>query len=104
IGVEALVRWLPPGGGMVPPAAFIPLAERTGLIRPITDWIDREIWAQTLEWERQGVALRISFQLPDGAVGVVACSKPACPGAPRRSPARPARAGGDRVGGHGRSR
>jgi EAL domain-containing protein (putative c-di-GMP-specific phosphodiesterase class I) len=49
---------------MVPPAAFIPLAERTGLIRPITEWVVDEICAQTLRWEQMGIALRISFNFP----------------------------------------
>jgi diguanylate cyclase (GGDEF)-like protein/PAS domain S-box-containing protein len=64
IGVEALIRWTPPGAPMVPPAAFIPLAERTGLIRPITEWVVDEICAQTLRWEQMGIALRISFNFP----------------------------------------
>jgi sensor c-di-GMP phosphodiesterase-like protein len=37
IGVEALLRWRDPFGNPIPPDAFIPLAERTGLIAPITD-------------------------------------------------------------------
>ena len=64
IGVEALIRWTPPGAAMVPPAAFIPLAERTGLIKPITEWVVDEICAQTLRWEQMGIALRISFNFP----------------------------------------
>ncbi|MDX6546977.1 MAG: hypothetical protein QOG33_527 [Gaiellales bacterium] len=64
IGVEALIRWMPPGGQMVPPARFIPLAERTGLIKPITEWVVNEICAQTLSWAERGIALRISFNFP----------------------------------------
>jgi diguanylate cyclase (GGDEF)-like protein/PAS domain S-box-containing protein len=64
IGVEALIRWTPPGAPIVAPAAFIPLAERTGLIRPITEWVVDEICAQTLRWEQMGIALRISFNFP----------------------------------------
>ncbi len=64
IGVEALIRWTPPGEPLVPPASFIPLAERTGLIKPITEWVVSEICAQTLRWEELGIALRISFNFP----------------------------------------
>jgi diguanylate cyclase (GGDEF)-like protein/PAS domain S-box-containing protein len=64
IGVEALIRWAPPGEPMVPPGSFIPLAERTGLIRPITEWVVEEICTQTLRWDAMGVALRISFNFP----------------------------------------
>jgi diguanylate cyclase (GGDEF)-like protein/PAS domain S-box-containing protein len=64
IGVEALIRWTPPGTPMVSPAAFIPLAERTGLIKPITEWVVDEICAQTLRWQQMGIALRISFNFP----------------------------------------
>ncbi|MDX6549791.1 MAG: hypothetical protein QOJ31_475 [Gaiellales bacterium] len=64
IGVEALIRWLPPGGSMIPPAYFIPLAERTGLIKPITEWVVNQICAQTLSWVARGIDLRISFNFP----------------------------------------
>ena len=64
IGVEALIRWMPPGGEMIPPISFIPLAERTGLIKPITDWVVNEICAQTLSWAERGITLRISFNFP----------------------------------------
>ena len=66
IGVEALIRWVAPGGEMASPATFIPVAERTGLIAPITEWVVSEICEQTLRWAEQGVELPISFNFPTG--------------------------------------
>jgi diguanylate cyclase (GGDEF)-like protein/PAS domain S-box-containing protein len=66
IGVEALLRWHPSNGDPVPPSAFIPVAERTGLIRPITEWVVSEVCAQTRRWQARGVGLRISFNFPTG--------------------------------------
>ncbi|HET6849631.1 MAG TPA: EAL domain-containing protein, partial [Gaiellales bacterium] len=66
IGVEALLRWHPCNGGPVSPSEFIPVAERTGLIRPITEWVVSEVCAQTRRWQARGVGLRISFNFPTG--------------------------------------
>jgi len=54
IGVEALVRWQHPTRGLVSPLDFIPLAEETGLIRPIGRWVLRHACAQAQEWHRLG--------------------------------------------------
>ncbi len=57
IGVEALVRWLHPTWGMVPPGRFIPVAETLGLIQSIGTWVLREALRQVAQWRAQGLML-----------------------------------------------
>jgi len=67
IGVEALVRWRHPTRGLVPPADFIPLAEETGLIIPMGEWVLRSACSQAQAWIDAGrpplqVAVNISVR------------------------------------------
>jgi diguanylate cyclase (GGDEF)-like protein/PAS domain S-box-containing protein len=62
-GVEALVRWQEPNGGIIPPGEFIPLAEEMGLIEAIGDWVIDEMAGQHREWKAQGLDLEMSFNL-----------------------------------------
>ncbi|MFT7772762.1 EAL domain-containing protein [Roseateles sp.] len=62
-GAEALVRWQHPERGLIPPAEFIELAERTGLIKPLTEWVLDAVLAQNREWVAQGIALPIAVNL-----------------------------------------
>jgi diguanylate cyclase (GGDEF)-like protein/PAS domain S-box-containing protein len=61
VGVEALLRWQSPSRGSVPPTEFIPIAEATGLIVPLGEFVLREACAQTARWRR-------SAELPESFV------------------------------------
>ena len=61
--VEALVRWQSPARGVVPPDEFIGVAERTGLIGPLTDWVLRTALAQCRRWLDEGLDLSVAVNL-----------------------------------------
>ena len=80
IGAEALLRWISPELGMVAPLDFVPIAETSGLIRPLGEWVIGEACRQKKAWEDRGgngfpVSVNVSFRqltagsLPDTVAG-----------------------------------
>ncbi len=64
VGMEALIRWEHPELGMISPGFFIPLAEESGLIIPIGEWILRAACRETRRWQvRYGLPLRVGVNL-----------------------------------------
>lgn len=66
VAVEALVRWQHPSRGLLLPDTFIPMAEETGLIVPMGEWVLRDVCRHAREWEGvigSGVPLRVSINL-----------------------------------------
>jgi EAL domain-containing protein (putative c-di-GMP-specific phosphodiesterase class I) len=61
--VEALVRWRHPLRGIVPPDAFIPVAEQSGLIGPLTDFVLTEVARQWRQWVRGGITVSVGVNV-----------------------------------------
>ena len=62
-GAEALIRWDHPRDGIRPPSTFIPIAEQTGLIAEIGDWVIAEVTATLVGWQREGINRRLAFNV-----------------------------------------
>jgi EAL domain-containing protein (putative c-di-GMP-specific phosphodiesterase class I)/DNA-binding NarL/FixJ family response regulator len=88
VGVEALVRWMHPTRGLIGPRQFLPLAEATGVIRPLTFWALRTALSQCADWTDEGNEVAVSvnvsasllgdLQFPDHVEEIVrACGLPA---------------------------
>jgi diguanylate cyclase (GGDEF)-like protein/PAS domain S-box-containing protein len=64
VGTEALVRWLDPEFGLVQPSSFIPVAEESGMIGPLSEWVLREACRQNKAWQDEGLPpARVSVNL-----------------------------------------
>lgn len=63
VGVEALTRWHHPERGIILPAEFIPLAEQTGLITPLTRWLINAAIQQAAHWKEKRINIRMSINL-----------------------------------------
>ena len=63
VGLEALARWDHPQRGWVPPGEFIPLAERTGLIKRVTTYVLEQVLQDLRAWERQKMAVPVAVNL-----------------------------------------
>jgi diguanylate cyclase (GGDEF)-like protein/PAS domain S-box-containing protein len=64
VGAEALIRWQDGRRGLTQPDEFIPLAERTGLIGAISDWVIQAACRQASTWREMGIDLYVSINLP----------------------------------------
>ena len=63
IGAEALLRWTDAEHGSVPPQVFIPLAEESGLIHALGEWVLKTAAAQCVAWRKAGMQLNVSVNL-----------------------------------------
>jgi diguanylate cyclase (GGDEF)-like protein len=62
-GVEALVRWQHPTRGLLPPAEFLPILERSGLMQALTRWVLRKAVQQAASWRRAGMPLQVAVNI-----------------------------------------
>ncbi|MBI3595069.1 MAG: bifunctional diguanylate cyclase/phosphodiesterase [Nitrospirae bacterium] len=63
VGVEALVRWNHPQRGLIPPDQFIPMAENSGLIKPLSIWIINNVLGQCQAWQKSGIEIPVAINL-----------------------------------------
>lgn len=63
VGVEALIRWFHPERGLIPPSDFIPLAEETGLILPVGQWVIENACAQLHRWQQEFATSKLALSV-----------------------------------------
>ncbi len=63
VGVEALLRWMHPERGLLSPASFIAIAEDSGLIEPIGEWVLRAACRQIMDWRQAGMEVKVAVNL-----------------------------------------
>jgi diguanylate cyclase (GGDEF)-like protein/PAS domain S-box-containing protein len=63
VGCEALIRWQHPKLGLVPPFEFIPMAEMTEVIKPLSEWVLFHALEKTKEWHCKGIPMKVSINL-----------------------------------------
>lgn len=97
VGVEALVRWQHPDFGAVSPAKFIPVAEESGLIAGIGEWVLREACIQGRKWNQPGISLSLGRQ----CVGTTIQRHPLLPNGHRHTRGNRAAARSVGTGDHG---
>lgn len=64
VGCEALVRWLHPEHGIIPPGDFLPLAEELGLMGVLTHWVMNEALRQIAAWDMLGLTVDVAVNMP----------------------------------------
>lgn len=67
--VEALVRWKHPQKGLLPPQAFLPTAEREGLMHELTAWVMREALLQASVWRQDGLMFKVAVNIASSDLG-----------------------------------
>ena len=69
VGLEALVRWQHPTRGLLPPLEFVPAAEQSGLIEPLTDWVLRQALRDREDWLAVGETWPVSVNVSARSIG-----------------------------------